>query len=143
MHKLISARFDGGEKEHMARDIEKRLKDLGVKTFIVAAGAGDDFGMMTAIGLKKMDTMIAICYDNYGQKTESAYCSYYEVKYCVDHQIPVIPVRLSEDWPPKPPGPEEAGAFLDLLFPPSRVFIDGRNKSATKIAGEIASRLAS
>ena len=50
MHKLISARFDGGEKEHMARDIEKHLKDLGVKTFIVAAGAGDVALALLAFG---------------------------------------------------------------------------------------------
>ena len=141
-YKFVSARFDGGEKERMAREIEKHLKALNVNTFMVESGAGEDFGTQTAHGLANMDAMIAICYDNYGEKTRTKYCSYYEVKSCYERDIPIIPVRLSEKWPPEPPGPREGAELLKLIFGPSRVYIAGAGKSPAEIAAEVATALA-
>ena len=139
--KFVSARFDGGEKENMAREIEKHLKELNVNTFMVESGAGDDFQTQTAHGLANMDALIAICYDNYGEKTRTKYCSYYEVKSCYERDIPIIPVKLSEKWPPEPPGPPEGAEQLKLIFGPSKVRIEGAGKSAADIAAEIAAAL--
>ena len=140
-HKFVSARFDGGEKERMAREIEKHLKGLNVNTYMVDSGAGGDFGTQTAKGLANMDAMIAICYDNYGEKTRTKYCSYYEVKNAYERDIPIIPVRLSEKWPPEPPGPRDGAEQLKLIFGPSKVRIAGAGKSAAEIAAEIAAAL--
>ena len=140
-YKFVSARFDGGEKERMAREIEKHLKDLNVNTYMVDSGAGGDFGTQTAKGLANMDAMIAICYDNYGEKTRTKYCSYYEVKSAYERGIPIIPVRLSEKWPPEPPGPPEGADQLKLFFAPSLVYITGAGKSAAQIAAEVAAAL--
>ena len=140
--KFVSARFDGGEKGDMAREIEKHLKELNVNTFMVESGAGDDFQTQTAHGLANMDALIAICYDNYGEKTRTKYCSYYEVKSCYERDIPIIPVRLSEKWPPEPPGPREGAELLKLIFGPSRVYIAGAGKSPAEIAAEVATALA-
>jgi hypothetical protein len=51
-HVLISARFDGGEKELKARSLHVTLRKLGVNSFIVeTTGASDTFGQRTMEGL--------------------------------------------------------------------------------------------
>ena len=70
-HLLVSARFDGGEKESFARAIYKELRALGVNAFMVEEGAGGDFATQTVHGLDQMYAMLAVCYNSYGAKTAS------------------------------------------------------------------------
>jgi hypothetical protein len=48
---------------------------------------------------------------DYGEQTRSKYCTYYEVKYAYEKDIPIIPLKLYKggQWPP---APEEKGAYL-------------------------------
>ena len=96
----------------------------------------------TTHGLANMDAMISVCYDDYGEKTTSVYCTYFEVKSCYERKVPIIPVRLSEKWPPEPQGPAEGTELLKLIFGPSKVYITGAGKSAAEIAAEVATALA-
>ena len=47
---------------------------------VVEAGAGGTFGGQTMECLTNMKAMVAFCFEDYGQKTASSYCSYHEVK---------------------------------------------------------------
>jgi len=101
-HVLVSARFDSGEKEAKARALHRALLREGINAYIVqTSGTGDSFGDQTMQGLDDMYAMIAVCFSDYGVKTNSAYCSYYEVKYAMDEKIPILPLKLCEEWPPK------------------------------------------
>ena len=114
-HVLISARFDGGEKEQVARSLHKRLTEIGVNSFMVeTTGAGDTFGKQTIDGLNRMCAMIAVCYDDYGEKKDSTYCSFYELEYAFVQKIIVVPIKLCEEWPPAQCG--EDGAHQNKLF---------------------------
>ena len=70
---------------------------------MVEAGAGETFGDETNFGLYYMIAMIAICSDNYGEKTKSPYSSHAEVKYALQNWIPIIPVKFGDTYPPEPP----------------------------------------
>eukprot|EP01050_Picozoa_sp_SAG11_P007160 SAG11_NODE_586_length_8341_cov_33.741204_8_plen_91_part_00 len=71
-----------------------------------------------------MDMMVAFAYEDYGEKTKSAYSSFAEIEYCISNNKPVIPVKLYEgDWPPQPGGP--ANAQNNFFFKPDLVYIDG------------------
>ena len=121
----------------MAREIEKQLKALGVNTYMVDSSAGDDFGTMVMKGLANMDVMVAVCYDDYGEKTANMYCTYYELKKCFEGEVPMIPVRLSKDWPPTPPGDPEGADLTKMVFGKSKVYVSGAGKSAANIAAEV------
>lgn len=101
---FISARFDGGEKEEKARELYDALKQRGnLKVFMVHANAGDDFGKWTDKALYRMEAMVAVCFDNYGQRTENKYCTYYEVRYARTNSKRIIPLKLYKgNWPPEP-----------------------------------------
>ena len=70
---MISARFDGGEKEQVAQELHEQLLNVGINSYMVEGGAGQQFGKQAIKGLVDMEVMIAICFDDYGQKTESKY----------------------------------------------------------------------
>ena len=48
---------------------------------VVEAGAGGTFGNQTMECLTNMTVMVAMCFENYGQKTDAIYSSYGEVKH--------------------------------------------------------------
>ena len=102
-HVLMSARFLGDTTEEQARELYRELRALGVNIFMVEVGPGGTFGDATLFGLYYMVAMIAICSDNYGQKTRSPYSSHAELKYAIQNWIPFIPVRFGEKFPPEPP----------------------------------------
>jgi len=142
-HILISARFDGGEKEQVARSLHKQLTKIGVKSFMVeTTGVGDTFGKQTVDGLTDMYAMVAVCYENYGEETSSSYCSYYELKYALAHKIPVLPIKLCEEWPPTQCG--KAGEKQNkFFFSPDLLYQDwwGETWSPKKCATQIKSSL--
>ena len=98
---MLSGRFDGKEKEAFLRATGKALEARGCITLVVEASGGEMFGQQTMSALSDMDVMIAFAFDDYGEKTKSSYCSFYEVKYCLDHKKPIVPLRLYDgEWPP-------------------------------------------
>ena len=73
------------------------------RVLIVNANAGDQFGPMTMECLTQMDVMVAFAFEDYGQQTASKFCSYYEVDYAHQNNIPIIPLKLYDGvWPPQP-----------------------------------------
>ena len=77
---MLSGRFDGGPKETMLRGVAARLRALmgAERVLVVEANAGQKFGPMTMQCLTQMDVMVAFAFEDYGQKTASKFCSYYE-----------------------------------------------------------------
>ena len=63
---MFSGRFDGAGKEKAIRDLERAVRHKGIRTFIVNADAGDDFGPQTLLGLNRMAIMVALCFNDYG-----------------------------------------------------------------------------
>ena len=105
--------------------------------YIVDASGGDDFGELTLEGIEGMSAMLAVCFDDYGAKTASRYCSYYELRTANDRDKPIIPLRLSDKWPPVPPSNDEDGKGARLnahVFSPSLAWLDGRNKTPAECA---------
>ena len=56
-----------------------------------------------------MRMMVAFCFEDYGEKTASPYCSYAELKYFLDNMkhVTLLPLKLYDigdfsAWPPKP-----------------------------------------
>ena len=93
---MLSGRFDGGKHEQLLRDTGKLLKkEKGVEVLVVEAKAGGEgFGEQTMKNMKAMDVMVAFCFEDYGEKTKSKYCSYVEVKYAYEHDTPIIPLKV-------------------------------------------------
>ena len=77
--------------------------------FMVEAGPSETFGDKTNFGLYRMIAMIAICSDNYGQKTRSPYSSHAALKYTIQNRRPIMPVNFGEKYPPKPPDDIDGG----------------------------------
>lgn len=131
-HVMISARFLGGEDEKKARAFEAALSEKGVKTYMVGVGPGETFGNKTHFGLTNSKAMIAFCCDNYGQKTSSPHSSFGELTYAYENWIPVVPVRLSKNWPPVPDndfdGGNEGEEQNKVIFKPSLVYSNWSNR---------------
>ena len=92
--------------------------------------------------------MLAVCTSDYGEMTDSPFCSYYQLKFAVDYEVDVLPLQVEDQYPPNPPGgeghidiTEAAKGCISMAFPPSLVYLDCRNKSVAEIASRIAAVL--
>ena len=137
---MLSGRFDGhrdgagvyheGPKEAVLRGVGRRLKHRGANVLVVEAGATEEFGEQTMSCMRRMRVMVAFCFENYGEKTSSVYCSYYEVKYAHENKIPILPLKLYDgSWPPAPLRADgtvdEAGATQNaFVFGPSKMYTE-------------------
>jgi hypothetical protein len=106
---FISARFDGGPREQEARDLKDELVKIGLDARMVKAAVGRSFGDDTNNYLYSMKTMIAFCFDNYGQNTVSKSSTYHELKDAYDRGKHIFPIRRCAEWPPKPPLDHDGG----------------------------------
>ena len=70
---------------------------------MVKAAVGRSFGDDTNNYLYSMRTMIAFCFEDYGQKTVSRYSTYWELNLANDKEKHIFPIRRCAEWPPKPP----------------------------------------
>ncbi|CAE7240339.1 unnamed protein product [Symbiodinium sp. CCMP2592] len=126
---LLSGRFTKADKVAYMRDVEKELQKCGIRTFMVKAGAGQDFGVLTAMGLHRARAMVAFCTSTYGERTRVGYETYQELKYVHENgedgaKIALLPIKLAEVYPPCPP--DEVGRSLcRLAFSRSLVYVDG------------------
>lgn len=84
-------------------EVKEYLEDRGAPVFMVNAVAGQSFAEQTMLGMKNALAMVAFCTENYGEKTDGMYETYMELKYAYQNQVPIIPLKLSEVYPPKPP----------------------------------------
>ncbi|CAE7303486.1 NLRC3 [Symbiodinium sp. CCMP2592] len=150
---MFSARFDGKEVEVKIRRVYKILKDHNFNVLMVEAVGGDDFGTKTMKFLNqtrmKRGVVISVCTWHYGEKTSSTFSSYHELRYAQDYGLDLLPLRMEEVYPPKPPcGTEHEfdkdGDALDLIqmaMRPAIAYIDCRELSAMEIARAIAGSL--
>uniref|UniRef100_A0A7S3QF82 TIR domain-containing protein n=1 Tax=Chaetoceros debilis TaxID=122233 RepID=A0A7S3QF82_9STRA len=145
-HVLMSARFLGDTTEKRAREIYSELRALGVNVFMVEVGPGETFGDETNFGLYYMVAMIAICSDNYGQKTESVYSSHAEVKFAFQERRQIIPVKFGKKYPPEPLDSDGGNAGTEqnrVVFSKDLIYCDWstREWDAKECAEEIKKAL--
>ena len=153
---MFSARFDRSPTETLFRRVYDILKKKNYPVLMVDAAAGKNFGEMTAAYLGNLEeekgVLLAVCTSHYGEKTDSKYSSYEEVRVAHESDLEILPLRVCDDpWPPKPPfGPEHkydkmgAGAgLLKLAIGKATVYVDCRGKDELYIAKQIAKTLRS
>ena len=92
--------------------------------------------------------MLAVCTSDYGEMTDSPFCTFYELQTAVEYKIDVLPLQVEDERQPNPPGgkghldeEELALGYIDQVFRPSTVTLDCRGKSVEEIAGKIAAVL--
>eukprot|EP01083_Nonionella_stella_P199263 730813_1 len=66
-----------------------------------------------------MVVMICFCSPNYGQKTASIYSSFGELKTASEGEIPLVPIKMGDVWPPVPPKDPDGG----ILGPAQNKFV--------------------
>ena len=137
------------------RKVFSILRDHKYDILMVAADAGESFGDLTAKYLERLrsekGTMIAVCTKHYGEMTASSYSSHEELRFALDYKssVAVLPLQVDDKYPPEPPsGPTHkfdqenlAKSYIAMVFKPSVVYLDCRNKSEIDIATEIAKHL--
>ena len=132
---MISGRFDGGEKEAFLRALAAALELLGVYVLVVEAIAGDDFGTQTMQYMARMKGMLAVAYSNYGQLTNSKFCSFYEVKYAYANDIKIIPLKMyTGSWPPAPKDVNGGTKGMEqnkFVFNPGLAYFQGETAKST------------
>ena len=150
---MFSARFDGGEIEKKFRKVHQLLKDHRFDTLMVAAKGSDDFGVKTLECLgeirRRHGVMIAVCTANYGEVTDSPYSSNAELRFAFDKSIKVLPLKVVDAYPPKPPGGPghkhdetyTAQTLCEFVFKDSVVYLDCRGKSEEELAAMIGKEL--
>ena len=89
--------------------------------------------------------MLAVCTSDYGEMTDSPFCTYYQLKLAQEYNVDVLPLQMEDYWQPRPPcgeghldHTESALNYVDAVFIPSIVRIDCRKKPVEDIASEIA-----
>ncbi|CAE7257913.1 unnamed protein product [Symbiodinium sp. CCMP2592] len=152
---MISARFDGGPVEKLMRRMQRILDARNYHVLIVEAGAGDDFGDATLEYLyqikRENGVILAVCTWNYAEMTASQYSSHKELQFALENSIEVIPLRVEDTYPPKPPFGDHhphdqhglGQALVQMKIPPTLVFLECRGRTALQIASDIAGRLSS
>ncbi|CAE7898738.1 unnamed protein product, partial [Symbiodinium necroappetens] len=150
---MFSARFDGGYIEHKIRRVHKILQAHNFPVLMVDAGIGDNFGKLTQNYLNKIEkekgVLICVCTAHYAEKTSSPYCSFEELQFAKDYRLDVLPLKVADVYPPKPPGgPKhphdkdcEAEALIKMVFRPNLSYKDCRNLDEVEIARVIADKL--
>ena len=115
-------------------------------------GAGKSFGDKTLEYLFRLQqengVMLAVCTSDYGEMTDSPFCTYYELKVAKEYNVDVLPLQVEDNWKPNPPCGEghrdhskSALSYIHAVFLPSIVRIDCRKKRVEEIASEIAASL--
>lgn len=121
--------------------VKERLEELGEKAFMVDAKPGQSFAEQTLEGLGHARALVAFCTEDYGQKTGVGYETFVELQYAYENQLPIVPLKLSEVYPPEPPEPH--GRLQNkLVFKRGLVYIEDQYMEAPKmVARKIASSL--
>ncbi|CAK9083525.1 unnamed protein product [Durusdinium trenchii] len=136
-HLMLSGRFNTTERVEYIRLVQVALESYGIETFMVDVVASQQFSSATREGLVKMRMMAAFCEWDYGSQTDVGYETFQELEYAWENRIPIIPVKLCQDWPPRPP--DEAGRIQNMyVFRKSLIYIDAVAMSIQKVAEEIA-----
>ena len=133
---MLSGRFNTPERFEHIRRVQEALENRGVETFLVKVGGGQRFNFPTMEGLVNMRKMAAFCEWDYGAFTGATYETGHELSYAWEEQIPIIPVKYCQTWPPVPPD-REGQIQNAYIFRRSLVYIDAVAKSIDEIADAI------
>ncbi|CAE7824795.1 Arsb [Symbiodinium sp. CCMP2456] len=138
---FFSLRFDGSEVQAKVGRIYDRLSARGFPVRMVRARPGDNFGDMVTAYLaeikEKGGALLPVCVETYGEETRSPYSTYEELKFAVSWKIRIVPLKMSEVYPPRPPG-QQARGLIDRAMPPDLAYLDCGDKTENEIADEIA-----
>ncbi|CAE7765716.1 FAP50 [Symbiodinium necroappetens] len=133
---MFSARFDGGDIEHKFRRVHKILQEHNFPVLMVDAGVGDNFGKLTSKYLSKIErekgVLICVCTAHYAEKTTSPFCSFKELEFARDYSLDVLPLKVADVYPPRPPGgpdhphdqENDAADVIKYVFRPNLVYVD-------------------
>ena len=125
------------------RAVKKQLEARNIPVFVVEATVGQSFADLTRIGLLRAKGMVAFCTSEYGAYTGVGYETFHELEFAHDHQLPVFPIRLCDEWPPAPQNNERGICQNQLVFKKSPVFIDDRQMTRAQwVADQIADSVA-
>lgn len=135
-HLYLSGRFNTERKFWYMQKIKDLLQKNEIPTFIAEPMPGKDIVEITKDGLDRAKVMVAFCFDDYGEHTGLGFETYDELKYAHEKKIRIVPVKLSEVYPPQPPG--RAGQQQNAnILKESIVHIDGTEKSLEQVAAQI------
>ena len=111
----------------LMKGVKSFLEESGIRTYMVEAGLGQDFGEMTRFGLTGAKVMVAFCTDNYGEYTGRGFETYYELDYFQKHQqeMTLFPVKLGYNYPPNPPGDRRGIDLTHTALSLTAIFLDG------------------
>ena len=125
------------------RMVGARLAVRGVPTFMVEAKPGQSFAELTRMGLGRAKGMVAFCTAEYGAYTGAGYETFRELEYAHDKELPLIPIKLCEVWPPAPTDNERGTWQNKLVFPNGLMYIyDQQMQNAESVADQIADTVA-
>ncbi|CAL1142618.1 unnamed protein product [Cladocopium goreaui] len=142
-HLLLSARFNNDEIIAYMRAVKKQLEARNIPVFVVEATVGQSFADLTRIGLLRAKGMVAFCTSEYGAYTGVGYETFHELEFAHDHQLPLFPIRLCDEWPPAPQNNERGIYQNQFVFKNSLMYIDDRQMTRAQwVADQIAEAVA-
>ena len=98
------------------RAVKKQLEARNISVFVVEATVGQSFADVTRKGLYHAKGMVTFCTSEYGAYTGVGYETFYELEFAHDHQLPLFPIRLCDEWPPAPRNNERGIYQNQLVF---------------------------
>ena len=111
---------------------------------MVDVGPGETYGDKTIYALAHMEVMICFTTTHYGEKTSSVYSTYGELTHAHQYEIPIVPIKMCPEWPPKPPddydGKGTKGADQNkVVFKKDLLYLEwyGRDWNAKECAKEV------
>lgn len=141
---MFSARFDKGPVEQKYREVYRILKENNYPVRMVASQIGESFGHETLEYLddihENRGIMICVCTADYCECTESAWCSYKEVEYCVNYNVKMWPLQEAPEFPPQKAG-KTGKKLLRYVFQKCRVYQDCQSMNAMEVAKFLADSL--
>eukprot|EP00435_Cladocopium_sp_Y103_P051814 s1616_g16.t1 len=136
-HLLISARFNKPQRMTFLKDFQRALEKRYVPVYMVDVTPRQSFGMPTMRGLYHAKMMAAVYTEDYGQVTGAVFETFHELRYAWDKKLKIIPLRLCEQYPPKPPD-EEGQIQNDYVLSKSLLYIDAKKLSVDEVANKLA-----
>ena len=119
----------------------KLLSRRGILLAAASAAVRKKFGLVPKpLDVASMLTfcclcLLEVCTSDYAEKTSSKYSSHEELRTAYDNDLDIIPLRVEDTYPPRPPAgkkhpydpDEEALGLIAMALPRGRVFIDCRS----------------
>ena len=126
------------------RAVKKQLEARNISVFVVEATVGQSFADVTRKGLYHAKGMVTFCTSEYGAYTGVGYETFYELEFAHDHQLPLFPIRLCDEWPPAPRNNNNEQHLSESIgVQKSLVFIDDRQMTRAQwVADQIAESVA-